>query len=116
MDNLEFVRVYPEIFLVITSRSFEKHFAKVEEVMKWLQSAGLKCNIDKCKFVVPKLKYLGYIIMREGIKPDPKKSKKLSILNALRIKTGEAVPRHGTILPWLMAEAQWVIGTAYGID
>ena len=84
--------------------------------MKRLQSAGLKFNIDKCKFAVSKIEYLGYIITWEVIKLDPKKLKQLSILNALRIKTGEAVPRHSTILTWLMAEAQWDIGTAYVID
>ena len=62
MDNLDFVRVYPKYLLIITSGSFEDHLSKVEEVMKWLQSAEIKYNIDKCKFAVPKVEYLGYII------------------------------------------------------
>ena len=41
--------------------------------MKQLHLAGLKYNIDKCKFVVPKVEKLGYIITLEGIKPEPKK-------------------------------------------
>ena len=86
MDDLDFVRVYLENFLVITSGSFGKHLAKVEEVMKRLQLSGLKWNIDKCKFAVPKVEYLGYIITQEGIKPDLEKLKQLSILSALRIK------------------------------
>ena len=99
MNNLEFVRFYLGNFLLITSGLFEEHLAKAGEVINRLRSAGLKCNIDKCKFAVPKVEYLGCIITREGIKPDPKNSKQLSILNALRIKTGEVVPRNGTILP-----------------
>ena len=70
MDDLEFFRAYLDDLLVITSGSFEEHLAKVEEVMKQLQSSGPKCNIDKCKFAVPKLEYLGFSITLKGIKPD----------------------------------------------
>ena len=53
-NDLEFVRVYLEISLIIISGSFEEHLSKVEEVMKQLQLTGIKCRIDKCKFSVPK--------------------------------------------------------------
>ena len=56
MDSLEFIRVYIDNFLVITSGSFEEHIDKVEEVMKRLQLTELKCKIDKCKFTVTKVK------------------------------------------------------------
>ena len=55
MDNLEFVRVYPNGFFIITSGSLKKHLSKVEEVIKQIQSAGIKYNIDKFKFAVPKV-------------------------------------------------------------
>ena len=55
MDDLELVRVYLDGFLVIASLSFEEHLAKVNKVMKRLQLTGIKCNIDKCKFSVPKV-------------------------------------------------------------
>ena len=71
MDNLELVLVYRGDFLIIESRSFEDILAKAKEVMKQLQLAGVKLNIDECKFAVPKVEYLGYIIMIEGIKPVP---------------------------------------------
>ena len=61
MGDLEFVRFYLDDFLIITSRSFKDHLAKVEEVMKQLQLAGLTFNIDECKFAVPGVEYLGYI-------------------------------------------------------
>ena len=98
MDDLYFDRVYLGDFLIITSGSFEEHLSNAKEVMKRIQPDGLKCKIDKCKFVVPKVEYLEYIIIRKGIKLDPKKLKQLSILNALRTKTSEAIPMHGTIL------------------
>ena len=87
MDYLDFVKIHPYGLLVVTSGSFEEHLAKVKEVMKQLQLSGIELNIDKIKFAVTKAEYLGYIIIREGIKSDPKKLNQFSILNALRIKT-----------------------------
>ena len=63
MDDLEFFRVHLDDLIVITLGSFEEHLAKLEEVIKRLQLAGIKYNTDKCKFAVPKVEYLGYIIM-----------------------------------------------------
>ena len=40
--------------------------------MKRLHDARLKCKIDKCYFVEPEMEYLGYIITKDGIKPNPK--------------------------------------------
>ena len=64
MESLEFVISNLGYFLIIKLGSFKEYLAKVEEVMKQLQSDGLKCNIYKCKFAVPKVEYLGYIITR----------------------------------------------------
>ena len=75
--------------------------------MKRLHSAGLKCKIDKCRFAVPKVEYLLFIITSEGVKLKSKSIK--AVLNLERPKdkkTREAVPRYGTILPLLMAELQ----------
>ena len=38
-----------------------------------LRAAGLKVNVPKFSFGLKNIPYLGYIITREGIKPDPKK-------------------------------------------
>ena len=38
----------------------------------------------KCKFTVPKIEYLGYIITQEGIKPDPKQNE--AVINIERRK------------------------------
>ena len=86
MDDLESVRVYIDDLLIVTSGSFEEHMVKVDEVMKRLHDAGLKCKIDKCKFAVPEVEYLGYIITREGVKPDPKKIKAIIDLERPRDK------------------------------
>ena len=59
MNDLEFVRIYPDNFLAIILVSFEEHLANVEEVTKQLQSNGLKWKIVKCNFALPKEEYLG---------------------------------------------------------
>ena len=38
-----------------------------------LRDAGLKVNAPKCSFWLTDIPYLGYVITREGIKPDPNK-------------------------------------------
>ena len=40
-----------------------------------LHAAGLKVNAPKCSFGLKEIPYLGYVITRDGIKPDPKKVK-----------------------------------------
>ena len=87
MDNLEFIRFYPDNFLIIKSSSFEENLSKVKEAMKWLQSDGLKCKINKCNFAVSKVEYLVYIIMCESIKPDPKQIEAIINLERPKNKT-----------------------------
>ncbi len=43
------------------------------EVLNKLQDAGLKINADKSKFCALETKYLGYILTRDGIKPQANK-------------------------------------------
>ena len=38
-----------------------------------LRASGLKVNAPKCSFGLNEILHLGYIITKEGIKPDPKK-------------------------------------------
>ena len=87
MSNLDFFRVYLINSITIALGSFDDHLAKVGEVMKRLQSAGLKCKIYKYNFSVPKVEYLGCIITQEGIKLDLKPPpNQLSIFKSLRMK------------------------------
>ena len=53
MDDLDFFRVYLGNFLIVAPGSFGEHLAKVQKVIKKIQSAGIKYNIDKLKFAVP---------------------------------------------------------------
>jgi hypothetical protein len=69
MTTLEFVRAYIDDLLCITMGSFEDHLSKLREVLTRLQGAGL----SKCFWGTDETEYLGYILTRDGIKPQPKK-------------------------------------------
>ena len=51
-------------------------------------TAGLKVNYPKCSFGLKESPYLGYVITREGIKPDPKKVQGIMDLGQPSTTTG----------------------------
>ncbi len=73
MVALEYVRAYINDLLCITRGTLEDHLEKLEEVLKRLSSAELKVNTTKSFFCTHKIKYLGYMLTRGGIKPQLKK-------------------------------------------
>ena len=73
MAALEFVRAYIDDLLCITKESLEDHLAKLRLVLQRLQDANLKVNARKSNFCAIETEYLGYILTRDGIKPQPKK-------------------------------------------
>ncbi|GFU54874.1 retrovirus-related Pol polyprotein from transposon gypsy [Trichonephila clavipes] len=68
----KFVSVYMDD-VIISSPSFTHHVEHLREVFRLLQDAGLTLNKEKCKFGCVELKYLGFIISKEGIKTDETK-------------------------------------------
>ena len=79
MEALEYVRAYIDDLLVITRGTLEDHLEKLREVLRRLREAGLKVNT--AIFLYPRVEYLGYILTREGIKPQPKKVQAILALN-----------------------------------
>ena len=73
MAGLEFIRVYIDDLLHVTSGTFEDHLEKLETIFQRLQTAGLKVNIEKSFFGKEQLEYLGYWITRDGVRPVSKK-------------------------------------------
>ncbi len=81
MEALEYVRAYIDNLLVITRGTLEDHLDKLREVLRRLREAGLKVNAAKSCFCTHEIEYLGYILTREGIKPQPKKVQAILALN-----------------------------------
>jgi hypothetical protein len=53
----------------------------METVLTRLCDAGLKVNADKSLFYAYEIEYLGYILTKEGIKPQSKKVQAILALN-----------------------------------
>ncbi len=65
--------------------SLEDHLDKLEEVLRQLHDVGLKVNAEKLTFCTLEIEYLGYIVKRDGIKPQ---SNKVQTILAIKPLTG----------------------------
>ena len=81
MEALEYVRAYIDNLLVITRGTLEDHLDKLREVLRRLRKVGLKVNTAKSFFCTHEIEYLGYILTRGGIKPQPEKVQAILALN-----------------------------------
>ena len=73
LGDIEGVKTYINDMLVLGKDSFENHIEQLRIIFGRLRAAGLKVNAHKCSLGLKEIPYLGYIITREGIKPNPKK-------------------------------------------
>ena len=64
--------VYIDDVLVMGS-TFEEHLANLREVFSRFRAAGLQLKPVKCSFGGRKVVYLGFVVARDGISPDPQK-------------------------------------------
>jgi hypothetical protein len=70
---VEYVQAYLDDLLCIYRSSLEDHLEKLEEVLRRLCDAGLKVNAEKSTFCALEIEYLGYMLTRDGIKPQSNK-------------------------------------------
>ena len=54
------------------SETFDKHLKDVDRVLSQLLESGLKVRFEKCLFFKKKVMWLGHILSKQGIEPDPK--------------------------------------------
>jgi hypothetical protein len=73
IEFLEYVRAYLGDLLCISKLSLEDNPEKLEEVLRQLHDAGLKVNAAKSTFCTLEIEYLGYVLTRDGIKPQSNK-------------------------------------------
>ncbi len=82
MASLQFVQAYMDDLLIIMRRILDKHLQKMETVLTRLRDAGLKVYAAISLFCAHEIDYLGYIVTREGIKPQSKKVQAILTLNS----------------------------------
>jgi len=79
---MEEVLIYIDDILVVTKGSFEEHLEKVSMVLERLRKKGMQINANKCEWFRKEVKYLGYLINKNGIRPMKDKVCKILALKA----------------------------------
>jgi transposase InsO family protein len=74
--HLPFVLVYLDDVLCMSDSS-EEHLAHLEQVLQLLRKHRLYAKLSKCDFFKEQIKYLGHILSKDGVRPDPDKVKSL---------------------------------------
>jgi hypothetical protein len=85
IESLELVSAYLDDLLCISKLRLEDHLDKLEVVLWGLRDAGLKVNAAKLTFCALEIEYLGYVLTRDGIKPQ---SNKVQVILVIKPPTG----------------------------
>ena len=57
--------------VLIATPTLEDHIERLEEVFSCMKQAGLKCKPSKCEILRGSIKYLGRLVDKHGVRPDP---------------------------------------------
>ena len=60
--------------ILVTGHNQVTHREKVQKILMKLYRAGLQAKLAKCRFEVPRVKSLGYVVGKEGVLTDPEKT------------------------------------------
>ena len=63
--------------LLVCSHTFQEHLEHLRQVFTRLRKAGLRLKAKKCLFLREEVPYLGHVVTKGGIKPDPAKTEKV---------------------------------------
>lgn len=58
---------------LVFARSVDEHLDRLEGMLRLLRKHGLKLKPSKCHILKPQVRYLGFVISKEGITTDPEK-------------------------------------------
>ncbi|XP_055589226.1 uncharacterized protein K02A2.6-like [Uranotaenia lowii] len=72
ISNLEGVDNFLDDFIVY-SKTHTEHVQKLDTLFTRIQDYGFRIRPEKCSIGNAEIKYLGFIVNAEGIKPDPEK-------------------------------------------
>ena len=60
--------------ILVTGHNQVTHREKVQNILMKIYRAGLRAKLAKCQFEVPRVEFLGYVVGKEGVSIDPKKT------------------------------------------
>lgn len=103
MDQVIGIDLEPNVFvylddIVIATENFENHMTILKTISDRLKAANLTVSVEKSKFCLKKINYLGYIIGEGGIRTNPDKIS--SIVNYPTPKTVREVRRLIGLANW----------------
>ena len=59
--------------LMVFSTTLEEHISKLTKLFERLDAAGLTLNPAKCNLMADNIPFLGHVVDKHGVRPDPKK-------------------------------------------
>ncbi len=69
LGDLEFLRVYLDDIIILSSGDYNDHMEKVGIVLQKLKEAGFAVNLKKSFFAMEEIEYLGYIVSCNRVRP-----------------------------------------------
>ncbi|KIH62676.1 integrase core domain protein [Ancylostoma duodenale] len=60
--------------LIITSETVEEHLVDIDEVLTKIEIIGMKLKASKCEFAKKEITFLGFVLSKDGIRPNPEKT------------------------------------------
>lgn len=72
MQGLEGVEIFMDDVLIYGA-TLTEHDQRLEKAIQRIETAGLKLNREKCSIRQRQLRFLGHLIDKDGIRPDPDK-------------------------------------------
>ena len=60
--------------ILVTEHNQVTHREKLQKILMKLYRAGLRAKLAKCQFEVPRVEFFGYVVGKEWIPTDPKKT------------------------------------------
>ena len=79
-ENIEGVEIVVDDILV-WGETEEQHDARLIQVLEQARARHLTLNEAKCHIKKQEVSYIGHILSKEGLKPDPKKTQAIKMMN-----------------------------------
>lgn len=73
--------------LIITSETADDHLRDIDEVLTKIRDIGMKLKATKCEFARKEIKFLGFILSKDGIRPNPEKTRAIDAFPTPRTTT-----------------------------
>ncbi|EYC08294.1 hypothetical protein Y032_0067g95 [Ancylostoma ceylanicum] len=61
--------------LIITSETPDDHLIDIDEVLGKIELIGMKLKATKCEFAKEEITFLGFVLSKDGIRPNPEKTR-----------------------------------------